>query len=309
MMIDNTLDGDLDAGQRESDSGSRIAPGSVASDYLDLLKGALTATVHQSVYVARPAYSGTARRVRNWPLDAMTRALRSRDLELVRTCPRPAHIEGRVWPLTGETMVGLARLEHLQTCIEQIVRSGVPGDLIETGTWRGGASIFMRGVLRALEVLDRRVWVADSFRGLPTPDGRYVADASDEHHRHSELAVALEDVQENFRRYGLLDDQVRFLEGWFKETLPTVSDVSWSLLRLDGDMYASTMDALENLYPQLSPGGYVVVDDGALAPCRQAVDDFRARNAIDDPIEWIDWTGFFWRRSDGLSLRRSTTQA
>ena len=210
--------------------------------------------------------------------------------------------------MTGETMVGLARLEHLQTCIEQIVRSAVPGDLIETGTWRGGASIFMRGLLRALDVRDRHVWVADSFRGLPRPDGRYAADARDGHHRYSDLAVALEDVRENFRRYGLLDDQVRFLEGWFRETLPTVSEVRWSLIRLDGDMYASTMDALENLYPQLSPGGYVVIDDGALAPCRQAVDDFRASNRIEDPIEWIDWTGFYWRRGDGSSQRRNTTQ-
>jgi O-methyltransferase len=195
-------------------------------------------------------------------------------------------------------MIGLARLDNLQTCIEQIVRDAVPGDLIETGTWRGGASIFMRGVLRALEVTDRRVWVADSFCGLPPP-GDFDADAGDMHHSFSELAVARDVVEENFRRYGLLDDQVRFIEGWFSETLPTLSAVRWSLLRLDGDMYESTIDALENLYPQLSPGGYVVVDDGALAPCRQAVDDFRARHAVTEPIEPIDWTGFFWRRRAG----------
>ncbi len=272
---------------------SLIVPGSLADDYLNLLKGALTATVHQEVYT-KP-YPGTSP-LKNAAMQAVTRVLRARDWELARRCAPARLAEGRVWPLTGETMIGLARLENLQTCVEQIVRTAVPGDLIETGTWRGGASIFMRGVLRALEVSDRTVWVADSFRGLPEPGEGFPADAGDEHHRFSELAVPLVAVKDNFRRYGLLDDQVRFLEGWFGETLPSVSGVTWSLIRLDGDMYESTIDALENLYPQLSPGGFVVVDDGALGPCRQAVDDYRTRHGIDDPIQWIDWTGFFWQR-------------
>jgi len=299
MTIDNSPDEATDASVGASGAPSLLAPGSLASDYLNLLKASLTATVHQDAYIPRPSYADTSLSSGRWAVGALTRALRSRDWELVRSCPRRALIDGRAWPLVGETMVGMARLENLQTCIEQIVRTSVPGDIIETGTWRGGASIFMRGVLRALEVTDRRVWVADSFRGLPAPSERYTADATDRHHQYSELAVSLDVVQENFRRYGLLDDQVHFLEGWFSETLPTVSDVHWSLIRLDGDMYESTMDSLENLYPQLSPGGYVVIDDGALPPCRQAVDDFRARNSISDPIEWIDWTGFFWRRGLG----------
>jgi O-methyltransferase len=295
MTIDNSSQADTKA---PLGAPQRIADGSIADDYLTLLKGSLTATVHQAAYIARPSYAGTSRRAMRWSAALVTRVLRARNWELVRRIPREALVEGRAWPLTGETMIGLARLDNLQTCIEQIVRDAVPGDLIETGTWRGGASIFMRGVLRALEVTDRRVWVADSFRGLPTP-GDSNADAGDVHHTFTELAVSRAAVQENFRRYGLLDEQVRFVEGWFSETLPTLSQVRWSLLRLDGDMYESTMDALENLYPQLSPGGFVVVDDGALAPCRQAVDDFRARNAITDRIELIDWTGFYWRRGAG----------
>lgn len=296
MTIDNIPNANFGASARSLAAPSLIATGSLASDYLNLLKASLTATVHQDAYIAPPSYAGASRRVNRWTVGALTRALRSRDWEIVRRCPRDALVDGRAWPLTGETMIGLARLENLQSCIEQIVRSSVPGDLIETGTWRGGASIFMRGVLRALEVNDRRVWVADSFRGLPEPDERFPADTSDQHHGFTELAISLDVVQENFRRYGLLDEQVRFLEGWFSETLPTVADVRWSLIRLDGDMYESTLDALQNLYPQLSPGGFVVVDDGALAPCRQAVDDFRARHGITDPIQWIDWTGFFWQR-------------
>jgi O-methyltransferase len=274
-----------------------IAPDSLAGQYLELLKGSLTATVHQDLYVKRRSYSGSDFRIKRLAGDAVTRVLGSGGWELARRAPRQSVERGHVWPLIGETMIGLDRLENLRSCSETVVRQNVPGDLIETGAWRGGASIFMRGVLRALEVTDRRVWVADSFRGLPEPtEGEYIADAGDHHHRYSELAVSLEVVQDNFRRYGLLDDQVRFLEGWFSDTLPTVSDERWAMIRLDGDMYESTMDALVNLYPQLSPGGFVVIDDGALPPCRAAVDDFRKSRAISEPIQEIDWTGLYWQR-------------
>jgi O-methyltransferase len=195
-------------------------------------------------------------------------------------------------------MVGLARLDNLQRCIKDAVQRSVPGDLIETGVWRGGASIFMRGVLKALGEVDRRVWVADSFQGLPAPGRRFAVDEGDIHHRFSGLAVSLEVVKDNFRRYGLLDEQVQFVHGWFRDTLPGLREQRWAVIRLDGDMYESTMDALENLYPQLSTGGYLIVDDGALPRCRAAVDDFRRRYGIQEPIERIDWTGLFWRREE-----------
>jgi len=105
-------------------------------------------------------------------------------------------------------------------------------------------------------------------------------------------------VRENFRRYGLLDDQVRFLEGWFRDTLPTVRDRTWALVRLDGDMYGSTMDGLTNLYPGLAPGGFLIVDDYySIEECRQAVTDFRSDQGIEEPIQQIDWNAAYWRRS------------
>jgi O-methyltransferase len=209
---------------------------------------------------------------------------------------------GADWPLNGTTMVGLRRLDHLQRCVEAIVRDDVPGDLIETGVWRGGASIFMRGVLAALEDEQRLVWLADSFQGLPkSRPEEYPADAgSDEHFVFDYLAVSEREVRQAFERYGLLDDRVRFLPGWFSDSLPPLRGTRrWSLLRLDGDMYESTIVALESLYPDLSPGGFVVIDDyGAIPQCRQAVEDFRRANGISDPIEEIDWTGVSWRRGD-----------
>jgi O-methyltransferase len=195
-------------------------------------------------------------------------------------------------------MIGLRRLDNLQECIVD-VRHEVPGDLIETGVWRGGATIFMRATLQAYGDTQRRVWVADSFQGLPKPDATaYPQDAGIRLHAVELLSVSLEQVQDNFRRYGLLDDQVEFLPGWFRDTLPSAPIEHLAIMRLDGDMYESTMVALEALYPKLSPGGYVIIDDYRVSNCRQAVDDFRREHSITEPLNQIDWTGTYWQRSD-----------
>jgi len=197
-------------------------------------------------------------------------------------------------------MIGLKRLDNLEFCIEQVITNGVVGDFIETGVWRGGATIFMRAVLKAYGVTDRCVWVADSFEGLPPPNtGKYPYDAGDRLHEATQLAVSLEQVKANFDRYGLLDNQVRFLKGWFRDTLPAAPIERLAVLRLDGDMYQSTMDALVNLYPKVSQGGYVIVDDyGAIPACRQAVNDYRSANGITEEIRDIDWTGIFWQKGN-----------
>jgi O-methyltransferase len=196
-------------------------------------------------------------------------------------------------------MIGLKRLANLRMCVESVLDEGVPGDLIETGVWRGGATIFMRAIMKTHGVTHRLVWVADSFAGLPQPDtARYPHDEGVTLHRFSQLAVPLECVQENFRRYGLLDAQVRFLRGWFRDTLPTAPIERLAVLRLDGDLYESTIQALDGLYAKLSVGGFVIIDDfGNVAACRQAVHDFRANHGITEPIQPIDWGGASWRRS------------
>lgn len=206
--------------------------------------------------------------------------------------------EGRDWPGVADTMIGLRRLDNLQECIEDVLRSGVRGDFIEAGTWRGGAAIFMRAVLKAHQVQDRVVWVADSFEGLPPPDpAKYPADEGDRLHAIPYLAVSLEQVRSNFARYGLLDEQVRFVRGWFSDVLPGLTGTPWAMIRIDADMYGSTMDALTSLYSGLSPGGYIIIDDyGAMAACRRAVHDFRISNRIVEEIRPIDWTGVYWRK-------------
>ena len=205
---------------------------------------------------------------------------------------------GRDMPSHAHTMIGNQRLNNLRVLAEHVVKEGVPGDLIETGVWRGGACILMRAVLKAYGDTGRRVWVADSFQGLPPPDAEnYPADKGLKFHTHKELAVTEAQVKANFAKYGLLDDQVAFLPGWFKDTLPTAPIESLALLRLDGDMYESTIVALDALYHKVSPGGFAIVDDyGDVEACRAAVTDFRSRENIDETIHDIDGTGVFWQK-------------
>ena len=198
----------------------------------------------------------------------------------------------------ADTMIGLERLANVQHCVERVLAENVPGDLIEAGVWRGGAAVFLRAILEAHGATDRIVWVADSFAGLPPPDAaRYPEDRGDSHHLHEWLSVPLEEVQATFRKYGLLDERVRFLAGWFEQTLPRAPIERLAVIRLDADMYGSTMQALEALYPKLSPGGYVILDDWNLIPaCRRAIDDYRSRHGIVEPILPVDGNAGYWRR-------------
>jgi hypothetical protein len=243
-------------------------PNDTAELYLDLMKRCLLNTIYEDQNV-NPNYNEQARE------------------------------NGRDWPLLAHTMVGMKRLDNIQYCVKRVLENNIPGDLIETGVWRGGATIFMRAILKAYGDQNRRVWVVDSFAGLPPPNPeKYPADKGFDLSHVTVLAVSLENVQSNFAKYGLLDSQVVFLKGLFSQTLPTAPIESIAVLRLDGDLYESTMDALENLYPKVSIGGYIIIDDyGAIVPCKQAVHDFRNAHNITDPLVSIDWTGVFWQKT------------
>ena len=256
--------------------------------YLELLIGALTHTIYEGTDTIEVPEE-VKDELRPWIVGTEQAGL---IFDPVR-----ARAEGADWPLYAQTMVGLERLRNVRRCVETALAEEVPGDLIEAGAWRGGVGILMRGVLRAHGVVDRRVWLADSFRGLPPPDpSRYPADEGVRAPEFGPLAVDADEVRENFRRYALLDDQVRLVEGWFADTLPGLRERRWAVVRIDADMYGSTTDALVNLYDGLSPGGFLIVDDFALLPCREAVEDFRRERGIEEPIERIDWTGVFWRK-------------
>ena len=203
-----------------------------------------------------------------------------------------------VWPPRAQSMIGPRRLHNVRHLTEVTIAEEIPGDYIETGVWRGGACILMRAVLAAYGIRDRRVFCADSFAGLPRPNPKkYSADKRDKLFSYSELAISEEEVRENFVRYDLLDDQVDVLKGWFKDTLPTLNSERFAIIRLDGDMYESTMDALVNLYDRVSDRGFVIIDDyGGLQNCRRAVHDFLNARSLSVDMHPIDETGVWWRK-------------
>lgn len=247
--------------------------------YLDLLKKTLTGQIVED----RPKYAFSQPHWSLW-------------FRPSRYDPKRRE-EGKDVPALAHTMIGGKRMRNIQYCMEDVLRENVPGDFIETGVWRGGATIFMRGILKAYGVTDRTVWVADSFEGLPKPDAkRYPTDRFLRFDLMSYFAVSEGEVRDNFSKYDLLDGQVRFLKGWFKDTLPSAPIEKLALMRLDGDLYQSTMDALTHLYPKLSVGGYVIIDDYVMPSCAKAVNDYRAAHGIRDPLVDIDGAGAYWRR-------------
>jgi O-methyltransferase len=268
-----------------------------AALYLDLLARCLTRDLFLDEEVRNVD-------LRDWPggePDGLRDLLRERRWRVVQPgADRETRAVGNDWPPHAETMVGLARLANVRDCTVTALTDGVPGDLVETGVWRGGTAIYLRAVLAALGDDQRTVWACDSFEGLPEADAeRFPVDVPLRLHEHRQLAVGLDQVKSNFERYGLLDDQVRFVPGWFRDTLPKLAvDIGpIAVLRLDGDMYESTIDALTHLEPLVSPGGYVIVDDyHGIDACRQAVTDHRAAHGITAEIHDVDWTAVWWRK-------------
>ncbi|MGO4209847.1 PqqD family peptide modification chaperone [Terriglobus sp. 2YAB30_2] len=271
------------------------------SRYLHLLKRTLTNLVYpeNALRISRleeGAFS-TDRKTRT----AQMVQVRYTDAEAYATCIRglrlgnPA-LSNRSFP---RTLIGLAGLDNIEFCAEQVFADEIPGDFLEAGVWQGGASMMMRALQLAHQQEDRSVWLADTFDGLPVntsePDIRFGVDFSK--NAFPILVAPLRTVMDNFRDLGLLDGRVRFLPGLFADALPQADTGPLALLRLDADMYSSTMDALNNLYHRVSPGGFIIVDDYGLPACREAIDEFRARHDISDPMQWVNTTCVFWRKS------------
>jgi O-methyltransferase len=251
--------------------GEKSSAAAVRDLYLDLLVKSISNLIYGSV-----------------PSDTWNDGLFRPDAKPGRDRDSPAH-----------SMVGLLRLQNVRELAQRAIDEGIPGDFIETGVWRGGCCILMRGVLAANLVADRKVYVADSFAGLPPPSPTlFPVDSDSSWHTMLGLAVSLDEVRDNFKRYDLLDDHVVFVKGFFSDTLPKLDAGPFAIIRLDGDMYESTYVALQSLYPKVSPGGFVIIDDyGAIAQCRQAVDDYLSAHSISDAIHQIDSTGVWWQKS------------
>lgn len=212
-------------------------------------------------------------------------------------------LTGQVYKDSHMSMVGIENFNNIKVLSEIIINENIPGDFVETGIWRGGSCIFMAAILKAYNVTDRNIWGFDSFEGLPKPNAeKYPRDADDPHWKRDELAIPYEEVLENFKRCHLLSNQIKLVKGFFSDTLPKNEIDKIALLRLDGDMYESTYVALENLFPKVVQGGYIIVDDFYLPNCRQAINDYARINNISGymiPINAyrpLEGSSVYWRK-------------
>lgn len=266
--------------------------------YITLLKAALRNSLYES---SKPPTKADLARMWLFKQELRVKFRAARSPDALKLSPRDLYwtMQGNLLP--SHTLGSQENVDNVHSCVEAVLRDGVPGDLLEAGVYRGGQSILMKGILEAYGVKDRKVILADSFEGLPEPDADANLDDVIAHEllKKVGLFAAGEDVvRENFARYGLLDENVVFIKGWFNESLPKADIGPLAIMRLDADYYHSTMDALTNLYPKLSVGGWVILDDyGHPLGCRQAVGEFRAEHGITDPILMADAQVGYWQRT------------
>lgn len=213
--------------------------------------------------------------------------------------------KGNDWTYAGDTMIGSKRIDNILQLLTDVIRNDIKGDYIETGVWRGGASVFAKAALSALEPDSTRVsYVCDSFLGLPP--GERQLDRGDKGWDNSVyLKIPSNVVANNFIKYGLLDPNVVFAKGFFNETMPPLSKhiQTLSIMRLDGDMYESTVDVLYHLYDKISVGGYVIIDDWVRCPARRACEDFFKVHEINPEIVKIDNLSAYWKKMQQVEVQ------
>ena len=268
------------------------------SPYLELLKKVLIDYENIGTMEMHPL--GIVNR--NWknfflfPIDKLLRKY-NYSINKLRPVLKEERMNGSDWPAQARTMIGYNRLQNIEDCIRIIRNENIEGDLLEAGVWRGGAAMFMKAVLNELGIHDKKVWLADSFMGLPEPKKEYSEDQQSNLHKQKILSVSKDEVMKNFEDFDLLDDKVKFIEGWFDETLAKATVEKLSLLRLDADLYESTSLALNHLYPKLAIGGFVIIDDFNAFPfCKKAVMDYWIKYGIKEEIIEIDKEAVYWRK-------------
>lgn len=257
-------------------------------DALDRLNDQLTGFAEQSTSV-QPGAGDSSQLVRS-PFDASTRK------------------RGADWCDGCYTMTGTFRLNNVRSSLEQVFKDNVNGDFLEAGAWRGGASIFARAVMLAAGQQARRVYVCDSFAGLP----RASTPMDNDHwSRMHFLEVSVDEVQNSFEKFKVLDDNVHFEKGFFVHSLPPLrlrlqqEGRKLAVVRGDGDMFESFYDILFNLYDLVPVGGYFICDDcPSILVAEKAIHQFRQHHGITEHIMRVEESeaGTFWRKEKAVEV-------
>jgi O-methyltransferase len=199
------------------------------------------------------------------------------------------------------TMTSIERIESLLNAVRYIVEHDIPGDIVECGVWRGGSMMAVAHMLRSLNA-KRAIRLFDTFEGMPPPSpldcdlhGRQASDLlahADKRTSDVWAYSSLEEVQANLCTTGYDPAHLEFLVGRVEDTIPAHAPDRIALLRLDTDWYESTLHELQHLYPRLSSGGVLIIDDyGHWQGAKRAVDEYLATSRSKLLLNRIDYTG------------------
>jgi len=225
---------------------------------------------------------------------------------VVRSFDPVERMKGNDWPPWGQTMVGHLRLLNVRTAIEDTVKNNVPGDFVELGTWRGGTCIFAKAIFNVMGETSRKVHLFDAFEKIQSYDttqGNFV----------DFLAATQDSVSHNFQKFGVLDDNVEFHKGLFKNTVPAFvaanPNLQLSVLRIDGNFYDSYQDALYYLFPLVPVGGYVIFDDVFVNNGDEAIMqcwlDFKKDNSVPEELTRIDDVSAYFKKTVDTKIDRA----
>ncbi|MEX2150263.1 MAG: TylF/MycF/NovP-related O-methyltransferase [Steroidobacteraceae bacterium] len=201
------------------------------------------------------------------------------------------------------TMTSAERLFALIQAVRHVSAAAIPGDIVECGVWRGGSMMAAARTLLESGDATRDLYLYDTYEGMSPPgaadvnlDGQAASAllrARDKHDPESAWCYAtLEDVRTALYGTGYQASRMHFVEGKVEQTIPGTAPERIAVLRLDTDWYESTRHEMEHLYPRLSPGGVLIIDDyGHWAGCRKAVDEYLASRGIRLLLNRIDYTG------------------
>ena len=205
--------------------------------------------------------------------------------------------------VSAYTMTSPERLFALIQAVRYVAKAGVPGDIVECGVWRGGSMMAAARTLIECGDQTRALYLFDTFEGMSAPTDKDVAidgqsadalltrqDKSDP--RSAWCLATIEDVKSGMSSTRYPTDRIRYIRGKVEDTIPGNAPEKISILRLDTDWYESTKHELENLYPRLSPGGVLIIDDyGHWKGAREAVDEYLKTKGIKLLLNRIDYTG------------------
>jgi O-methyltransferase len=206
------------------------------------------------------------------------------------------------------TMTGVPRLLALIDAVRYCVRRGVPGAFAECGVWLGGSVLAMILTLQELGADDRDIYLYDTFEGMTAPTEADVSpydppaldtwlEAQEGDSRPWPWLFKPELFHEDAVRETLLatgypEARLQLVRGPVEETVPGRAPGELALLRLDTDWYESTRHELVHLYPRLSAGGVLIVDDyGHWEGARRAVDEYFDGWASAPLLNRIDYAG------------------